>query len=1065
VEGKAKGIIFLSKLQPPETKTKTLRRTRLLNLISRNLDKKVILMCAGAGYGKTTLLSHFLSRVKIAYVYYHLEKKDAEPVVFFSYLIAGIRRLFPDFGKKIETLQPLFNYPQKYMDIVMGTFLNEMTETLTKDVYIILEDYHVLQPSCTIDKILEQLFVHMPPKLHFIITSRSKPDIPFSLMTTRDELFQLGTDQLKFTKEEIRRLFRRTYSISLANRDLVWIEKHSEGWPVSLRLMLQSTNYLEGIRSSGHARMLISNYLQSQVSLFNYFAQEIYFHEPRRMRDFMRDCSVFEWLSPGLCDAATGRKNSGKLLSELTKRNAFVYGIPEHGYRFHNLFRDFLYSKFTDKKRLSNIFLHAGKYLSRQGKYDEALQYFLLAGVYNKAIAIILKVGSDFVGKGRSSTLCSYIEQIPVIMRNKRPALLMVYTQALIQMGRLSEARRHLLLAVRVIKNNKTKRGRYAEALYGLGGINLNQGNFRAAKKYYETALDMCPKGHSLTRASILNSLGSLHNEMGGKQVPRAIGYFEQALRVTQRRAYKELEASILNNWAMSEWRLGNLSEAYAKLISITQILESHYSPGCGAGFFNAARLSLLLGYVKEAKSILDAGMNACSAFSDRWSMASIHAGYALYYQEVGDLYKAKNFGQRSLEICEKLGVDRLIINALNELCKVNTLNGNYDEAEQNIAAIWLRKKERDDVVSLPIHLTDGKLKTAQGKLSEAEEILSSASGRASEQNRIFELFMISMELSRIYYLERKFTDSIDLLRQAVEISRLKGYEYLLLKHLKSEKWMIDRIRERDICKEYVITAIKKSRMDIHWIDAFFFGVPRVVIDDHEIKDDNWRTLKAKKLFFYLMAHRNDKVTGDKLIDALWKNVSYRKGSGSLRKAMQHVRATLQSTSIAEKYLLSTKGVYQISPDVSVWLDIDGFQYDLGQAKSEGKEEDKITLLEKAIRSYGDGLAIGWYDQWVEELRNFYAGLYEECLMMIADIYFRRKTFDTACVWYRKLTSIDFYNEEYHRRLMMTYDKMGKLKEIDEDYKMLRSMLNKEFETLPQTETTELYSLIRRKRR
>ncbi|MCK4941881.1 hypothetical protein KAS45_07265, partial [candidate division WOR-3 bacterium] len=478
MEGKEHGIILLNKLQPPEIKSKTLRRRRLLNVIARNLDKKVTLLCAGAGYGKTTLLSHFFTGEKVPFMYYHLEKTDAEPAVFFSYLIAGIRRLVPVFGEKVEGLWHLFNHPQRYLEIIVGTFINEIVENIHDDIYVVLEDYHALHPSGQVDKILDYLFSHMPAKLHFIITSRSKPELSFSRMTARDEFLELDTHQLRFTKEEIRRLFKKVYSITLKTADLDWVEKYSEGWPVSLRLMLQSSNYLEGIRSSDHTRMIIGDYLQSQASLFNYFAQEIYFQESPRIRDFLLDCSVFEWLSPGLCDAVARRKNSGRLLSDLTRRNAFVVRIPEHGYRFHHLFRDFLYSKLTNVRRKKSLYTRAGDYFARKKKYDEALRFYSQTDAHNKMASIIAKVGSAFNGQGRSATLCRFVGQIPKNIRNRNIDVMINYAQALMNIGNFDEARRVSRDAYSMLKRGKGARRRCAEVLYGLGGIDSNQGRF-----------------------------------------------------------------------------------------------------------------------------------------------------------------------------------------------------------------------------------------------------------------------------------------------------------------------------------------------------------------------------------------------------------------------------------------------------------------------------------------------------------------------------------------------------------------------------------------------------------
>ncbi|MBE0434123.1 hypothetical protein IBX73_11760, partial [candidate division WOR-3 bacterium] len=364
-------MILLSKLQPPEIRTKTLERNRLIDTLSQNLDKKVILLCAGAGYGKTTLLSHFLARTGVPAVYYHLEPTDAEPAVFFSYLVAGLQKLNTSFGKKVAQLRHLLNQPQRYLDLISGTFINEVVESIKEDTYIILEDYHALRPSAAIDNALNYIFRNMPPNLHFIITSRSEPELYTALMRARDEFFDVTTQQLRFTKDEISRLFRNIYAIPLAARDLEWVEKYSEGWPVSLRLMIQATRHPARLASSEHARSMTAGYLRSQAGLFNYFAQEIYFQETPRMRRFLLECSLFEWLDPDLCNAATGRRNSRVLLAELARRNAFIFSLPEYGYRLHNLFREFLYSKFEDTKRRKAICVRAADYLAKAGKYDE----------------------------------------------------------------------------------------------------------------------------------------------------------------------------------------------------------------------------------------------------------------------------------------------------------------------------------------------------------------------------------------------------------------------------------------------------------------------------------------------------------------------------------------------------------------------------------------------------------------------------------------------------------------------------------------------------------------------
>jgi LuxR family maltose regulon positive regulatory protein len=593
-------IVLLSKLQAPQIKTKVLLRERLIKVLAENMGKKVILVCAGAGYGKTTLLSQFLSHKKIPYIYYHLEKSDAEPAVFFSYLINGMRKIVPGFGEKTESLSHFFNYPQRYLELILGTFINEIIETITKDIYIILEDYHTIYPAEHIDKILNYLIDHLPPHVHFIVSSRVRPPLAITQLQAQDEIVEISGQELKFNKEETKNLFVSVYSISLSESELDWIEEHLEGWPTSLRLMLQSSNYFEGKKSSRYIKRLLDSYYQSQSNLFNYFAQEIYDQEPKQIRQFLIDCSVLEWLTPELCSAVAKFRDAGALLADLTTRNAFIVDIPGIGYRFHHLFRDFLLSKLTDLHKEQRLYLRAGNYYYKSNRLEEASRFYLQAKEYDKAASSIEKIGPGSIWRGRSAFLCSYIEKIPKRVQYKRASLLLTYAESLIYLGRSAEAKKNCQRATNMLKHKPKKQKQYAAALYKLGGILLNQGKLIAARRWFKKALSVCPKSARLTRASILNSIGSLYRAIGSRNLSEATKYFQEALLIAEHNGYKDLAASIYNNYAMNEFNRGNLNAAHAKLTKTAELLKDNFSPGCGGGFFNATRMNVFLGNKKK---------------------------------------------------------------------------------------------------------------------------------------------------------------------------------------------------------------------------------------------------------------------------------------------------------------------------------------------------------------------------------------------------------------------------------------------------------------------------------
>lgn len=1062
------GFVLHSKLQAPQIKAKTLYRQRLVDLLAQNMHKKLIVLCAGAGYGKTTLLSQLISSKKFPYMYYHLEHSDAAPAAFFSYLIAGMRALYPEFGKKTERLGQFFNAPQRYFSIIVGTFINEIMLYVKKDTYLILEDYHALYPSEQIENILAYLLDHLPEHLHLIITSRVALPLSVSQLRARGELFELGNQHLRFTKEEIRELFSMVYAGTLKESELEWIREHSEGWPTSLRLILQSAAYFEDEKSTGYIRKILEDYYRSQSNIFNYFAQEIFNKETKRTRQFLIDCAPLEWLTPELCNAVTKRRNAAALLGSLTTRNAFLVRIPGVGYRFHNLFRDFLISKITDKQRTKRGYRRAGDFHLKEGRPEEAVRFYLLAEYYGKASSIIQNIGAGWIRQGKSGILCSYIEMIPKPFRLQRPSLLMTYAQSLMYVGRPEEAKNNCLRAVQLFKRQSKVKKKYADALYTLGGMYLNLGKFDAAKRWYKKALDVCPKSARLTRAAILNSIGSVHTAIGGRHLGIGTKYFQQALKIAQRNDFKSLEASILNNWGMNDFRAGNLEHAYSILSKIVPLLVDHYTPGCGAGFFNASRFGILLGYYEEAKSILDSGIKICSTYDDIWSMASLWYGYALLYHEIGDLKRATSYIAKALEMSEKLGHVQGIIKALNETSQIEIIAGKLSDAERDLSKAWVLKGSKTDIEAIPLLLTDAKLKTAQGKYADAEAILVDAIHLSQKLHHSLYSFMLMYELSKVYYMQGNLEQAFDALDKVVTLSRSKGYDYLLLNTFRHETWMLQYIRKDNKNAQYVVSAIKKSQLSIHWIDVDFFGVPRIFIDDTEVLDSAWRTIKAKKLLCYLLLRRNEQTTRDTLIEALWPDASPSSGSDNLRKAIQYVRETIKPfAGEGDEVIASSKGVFSASAQSSVWIDTEEFEQLVAQAKQ--MEPNKTALkviLEKALALYQGDFATGWYEPWAEDLRRHYQHLYEECLNMMARYYTENNKPKDAMTWFKRLVDVNFLDEEYHRSLMKIYAQLGKYKEIRQDFENLKKELYKELKTEPQEKTTRLYkSLVQKQTR
>jgi two-component SAPR family response regulator len=153
--------------------------------------------------------------------------------------------------------------------------------------------------------------------------------------------------------------------------------------------------------------------------------------------------------------------------------------------------------------------------------------------------------------------------------------------------------------------------------------------------------------------------------------------------------------------------------------------------------------------------------------------------------------------------------------------------------------------------------------------------------------------------------------------------------------------------------------------------------------------------------------------------------------------------------------------MYQLAPHFSIELDTDEFENVVSQVKTFKIHDEQLREnLQRAISLYKEGFASGWYDEWIEDNRRYYENLYEDSLNMMAQFYFHTKKFKQACVWFKRLVSLNFYNEEYHRQLMMTYAHLKKFQEITKNYEQLKKVLREELNAAPQQATIRLYSTL-----
>ena len=190
--------ILATKLYIPIPRPKIVLRPRLIDQLNMGLHRKLTIISAPAGFGKTTLVSEWIASCERPVAWLSLDEGDNDLARFLTYLITALQTILPKIG--IETLRLLQSAQPPPSESVLHTLLNEVV-AIPNNVILVLDDFHVTENK-EVDTAMTFLLEHLPPQLHLVITTREDPNLPLARFRARDQLTELRATDLQFTNSE-----------------------------------------------------------------------------------------------------------------------------------------------------------------------------------------------------------------------------------------------------------------------------------------------------------------------------------------------------------------------------------------------------------------------------------------------------------------------------------------------------------------------------------------------------------------------------------------------------------------------------------------------------------------------------------------------------------------------------------------------------------------------------------------------------------------------------------------------------------------------------------------------
>ncbi|MGH3147379.1 MAG: helix-turn-helix transcriptional regulator, partial [Rubrobacter sp.] len=375
--------ILTTKLYVPPSQPRAVLRPRLLERLNEGLHRRLTLISAPAGFGKTTLLSGWVEGIERPAAWLSLDEGDNDPTRFLSYLVAALQTVAPNIG---EGVMGALRSPQPPpTESILTVLLNEIT-AVGDDFVLVLDDYHVIVARA-VDDALGFLLEHLPPQAHLIIATREDPNLPLARLRARGQLSELRAADLRFAPSEAAEFLNSVMDLNLSEEDIAALETRTEGWIAGLQLAALSMQ--------GHQDVpgFIRAFAGDNRYIVDYLVEEVLQRQPERARSFLLQTSILDRLSGPLCDTVTGQEEGNARLEALERGNFFVVPLDDkrQWYRYHHLFADVLSAHLMAEQPDQAPTLHrrASEWYEHHGSAADAIRHALAAEDFERAADLI----------------------------------------------------------------------------------------------------------------------------------------------------------------------------------------------------------------------------------------------------------------------------------------------------------------------------------------------------------------------------------------------------------------------------------------------------------------------------------------------------------------------------------------------------------------------------------------------------------------------------------------------------------------------------------------------------
>ena len=506
-------MILKTKLYPPPKQAALVARDPLHHILHTGLHRKLTLLSAPAGFGKTTLVSNWLHDQASPFAWLSLDDEDNDPTRFWTYVVAALQTVMPELSTGVQEMLEAPQAPP--LEALVAALINEVVGQAEAQPHaelpyvLVVDDYQNIHDEA-IHRSVNYLLDHQPPQLHLIVLTRADPPLKLARRLGRREMVELRASDLQLSTLEAATFLNVVMALNLAEADIEALTQRTEGWITGLHLVALSLDHQED-RSA-----FVREFAGNDRYVMDYLVDEVFSVQPAEIQRFLLYTSVLDRLCPALCQALFEglsmdvSVDATAMLRLLEEANLFLQPLDTERwwYRYHPLFAEMLRQRLLHHAPdvIPDLHLCASLWFEQARLPQDAIRHALVGRHEQRAIQLITNEATSLLNNGRFITLRRWLEAISEDVLLGHPDLVLTYARVLAFSGHAPRQYTALLEQVEALSDDHADARRRGEIALIRTVAAIDHGRADEAIRYGRRALALLSKtdrSHGWTLLSI----------------------------------------------------------------------------------------------------------------------------------------------------------------------------------------------------------------------------------------------------------------------------------------------------------------------------------------------------------------------------------------------------------------------------------------------------------------------------------------------------------------------------------------------------------------------------------